>query len=417
VRELRYALVEAREAMIGAIVQDVQRPAAEILPTEILPTAAALAHLETMAPTVLAPRWANRAPFWLLGTRARVERAPWGVVGVIGTWNYPLFLNAVPLAQALAAGNAVVWKPSERTPRFAALFGQILRACGFPAGLVQALPAERDGGALLAAAPIDFLHFTGSSQVGRELAANLGQRMIPSVLELSGCDAVVVLSDADLEMAAHAAWYGCTLNGGRTCMATRRVLVARSVLGDFKQQLANVQAKYGTAHPVVIHDGTDDTTVKFAAEFSLLTFDTIEEARALLAASDSQLTVAIFTAAPPLHRVWARTLRVGTVIFNDVIVPTAHPDTPFGGVGDSGWNVTQGREGLLAFTRPLVIAERTGRFRPHIQTQLEADAAGADITTGALLARHARTWGQRYAGVRQLLRGFRSFGKKPPDDI
>src|SRR5262249_22046278 len=162
-----------------------------------------------------------------------VHRRPWGVVGVIGTWNYPVYLNVVQVAQALVAGNAVLWKPSEHTPRTADLTHRLFLDAGFPPGLFAKLPATPEAGPLLAEAEVDYVVFTGSEAVGRRLAARLGERLVPSTMELSGCDAMFVLDDADVELAAKGAWFGVTLNRGQTCIAVRRIFVQRGRYSSF----------------------------------------------------------------------------------------------------------------------------------------------------------------------------------------
>src|SRR5213079_2150040 len=109
-------------------------------------------YLEQDARRLLKPRRVRGKfrPTWLFGSRDAVHRRPWGVVGVIGTWNYPLYLNAGQLAQALVAGNGVLWKPSENAPLTAALTHRLFAAAGFPPGLVQLLPGTREAGPRLA---------------------------------------------------------------------------------------------------------------------------------------------------------------------------------------------------------------------------------------------------------------------------
>src|SRR5215831_5795596 len=123
VRRLRALLVERADDLSAAVNADIGRPPVEVLGTELLPTAAALKFLEQKATRLLAPQtlgWWLR-PTWLMGSRDAVHRRPWGVVGIIGTWNYPIYLNAVQAAQAFVAGNAVAWKPSENASRTADL--------------------------------------------------------------------------------------------------------------------------------------------------------------------------------------------------------------------------------------------------------------------------------------------------------
>src|SRR5436190_537400 len=129
VRELRHLLVERADEIYAAIEADIGRPSVEVLATELLPTTAALKYLEQDAARLLKPRRISGRfrPTWLLGSRDAIHRRPWGVVGVIGTWNYPVYLNVVQVAQATTAGNGVLWKPSENVPRTADLTYHLFR--------------------------------------------------------------------------------------------------------------------------------------------------------------------------------------------------------------------------------------------------------------------------------------------------
>ncbi len=235
IRRLRHLLTENAEHLCLAVTQDIGRPAADVLATDVIPTADALRFLERQARTILRPRRVpgSLRPWWLFGEREVIHRRPIGIVGVIGTWNYPILLNAITIAQALTAGNGVIWKPSELVPGFADELYELYIQSGFPADLFVKLPTEREWGARLVEADIDHVVFTGSANVGRKVAARLGERLIPSTLELSGCDAMFVLDDADVGLAAHAAWYGAMLNVGQTCLAVRRAFVHRQCYSAF----------------------------------------------------------------------------------------------------------------------------------------------------------------------------------------
>lgn len=444
VRELRYLFVERADALTTAVEADVNRPPCEVAATDLLPTAAACKFLLTDAERILRPRRVGRRPLWLMGCRDTVHRRPHGIVGVIGTWNYPIFLNAVPIAQALVAGNGVLWKPSELAPRTAKVLHDLLLRAGVPADLFVRLPATRESGPELAEADIDFLHFTGSNAVGQKLAARLGERLIPSVLELSGVDAVFVLADANVTLAARSAWYGATLNGGQTCLACRRVFVHRDVYERFVAELrplveaapparlvspgqamqaaefigeaeANglevIRAKqYGSGSPTaaVIGDVAGlriGREASFAPVLAVTAFSGESELLNLDARCPFGLAASVFTAEPATADRIAAKLRVGSVVVNDVIVPTAHPATPFGGRRRSGWGVTQGEEGLLAMTAPQVVTRRAGRFRPHVDSHLNADPAAGDVARGLLSMSHGRTLWQRWRGLRQMVGG------------
>jgi acyl-CoA reductase-like NAD-dependent aldehyde dehydrogenase len=424
VREFRHLLVERCDAITAAVAADLGRPPGEVIATDVLPTAAAAKFLERHAERILKPRKVGWRPMWLMGCRDVVYRRPHGVVGVIGTWNYPLFLNAVPVLHAVAAGNAVLWKPSENAPQFAAVLTTLLRDAGFPPDLIVPLPATREAGPLLAEADVDFVHFTGSDPVGRKLAARLGERLIPSALELSGCDALFVLDDADVELAARAAWYGATLNRGRTCMAVRRAFVQRGVWEGFVRSIVPLapggeglgvrgQTSGGLMlNPAPDHPALHEST--FATRLAVVPFDTLDDALRLHAECNFRLTASVFTRDTAAARDLAARLPVGCVTINDVIVPTAHPGTPFGGRRSSGWGVTQGDEGLLQMTVPQAVTVRSGKFRPHIDTELNADPAGGDVTAGMLRMTHGRTLGQRWRGLWMMVSGTRRFGKLPP---
>ena len=462
IRKLRHLIVEHTDEICAAIEADIGRPAVEVVGTELLPAAAALKFLEREAARVLKPRrigWRLR-PTWLLGCRDIVHRRPWGVVGIIGTWNYPIYLNVGQIAQALVAGNGVLWKPSENAPRTADLTHRLFLDAGFPSALFARLPATREGGSQLAEAEVDHVVFTGSDRVGRVLAARLGERLIPSTLELSGCDAMFVLEDANLAMAAKAAWFGLVLNRGQTCIAVRRIFVHRSRAVAFadalrpfldaakplplvtsgqvdqaKRLIDDAEKKGATLLregeapaepwlaarqeprppdsilPTILLDATANMAICREASFApiacIIPFDTIDNAVSLAAQSPYGLSASIFTDDLNVAEQLAARIPSGSVVINDVIAATAHPATPFGGRGASGWGVTQGPEGLLAMTVPQVVTVRKGTFRPHLDETTSPDPATWDILHGLLRATHGRGFRDWIGGIRELIRGIR----------
>lgn len=192
VRNLRRQLVDRLDLLTEAVRRDVNREHSEVTATDILPSAAACKFLEKRAERLLKPTRIGDRPTWLIGSRDTLHRRPHGIVGLIATWNYPIFLTLVPMLQALVAGNVVLWKPSEHAPRTTDILLSLLTEAGFPTDSVLTVEATRDAGPRLLEADIDFLHFTGSNSVGRTIAARLGKRLIPSTLELSGVDALVL---------------------------------------------------------------------------------------------------------------------------------------------------------------------------------------------------------------------------------
>jgi acyl-CoA reductase-like NAD-dependent aldehyde dehydrogenase len=446
IHKLRNALVSEYPKLCAAVQQDLGKPSAETMAGEILSLAAACKFVERRAPGLLKPRkvplWDR--PVWLMGQKDYVHRRPRGLVGIIGTWNFPLFLNGVQIVQALAAGNAVLWKPSEVAPASAAALWDWLQTAELPEGLLACLPATREAGKQLADADVDHVIFTGHANTGRLLAEHLGKRLISSTLELSGCDAQYVLDDADAAMAAKAAWFGSTINHGQTCIAVRRAFVDRKIYQNFldvlrplaeaatpmklampsqaaqAEQLIKEATSRGAKlladtngnqengfHPAVLMDVAPDMTIcrkdSFAPIMAVIPFDRLDDAVSTSLQCDYNLGASVFTAEPRRAYAVADELRVGMVTVNDVIAPTAHPATPFGGTKLSGWGVTQGAEGLLEMTVPQVVSLRKGKFRPHYDPPGSTKMTSEKTLSALLQWSHGATWWQRLKGFFRLL--------------
>jgi aldehyde dehydrogenase (NAD+) len=163
--------------------------------------------------------------------------------------------------------------------------------------------------------------------------------------------------------------------------------------------------------PTLILNAPPDLAACREASFAPLTtvawFDALDHAVRMHAASPFGLAAAVFTPDPAAAAELAGRLPVGMVVVNDVIAPTAHPATPFGGRKASGWGSTQGAEGLLGMTVPQVVTVRTGTFRPHVDAFLAGDPAAGDVARGLLRFTHARRLRDRLGGLRQLVNGLR----------
>ena len=452
VRRFRHLLAEGWEQLALTVTQDVLRPTDEVLASDVLPTADACLFLERNARAILRPRRIPRSqrPLWLFGSKDAVHRRPHGIVGLIGTWNYPIFLNAVPIVQALTAGNGVLWKPSELTPTVGAALHDLFLQAGFPADLLIRLPATREAGPELAEAAIDHVVFVGSADVGRKLARRLGERLVSSTLELSGCDAMIVAEDANLPLAAKGAWFGATLNRGQTCLASRRIFVARSRYAEFLDLLRPLSAstesqplmlwpqaeqaeRLVTAaleggakllHPEAVPKAEDDPPrfprtfvidarpemaicreASFAPIAAVIPFERLADVVLAQAECPYALAVSIFMGNRSQALRLAESFEAGMIAINDLLAPTAHPATPFGGRGASGWGVTQGKEGLLEMTVPQVITHRGFTYRPHFAAADGTPPATTQMLKGMLLWCHGKRWRQRWSGFWQMLRG------------
>jgi acyl-CoA reductase-like NAD-dependent aldehyde dehydrogenase len=172
--------------------------------------------------------------------KALVRSAPRGVVCVIAPWNFPFELAMTPAITALAAGNAVMVKPTSSAPMVGELIEQLFQEAfrDFP-GLVQVVHGPGRLGSVVATAEgVDFVVFTGSTAVGRRLQADLAPLLRPSLLELGGCDPMIVCEDANLERAANAAVFGRFCNNGQVCAAVKRVYVNAAVARPFLERVS-----------------------------------------------------------------------------------------------------------------------------------------------------------------------------------
>ncbi len=379
-RDLRHLIAANATELASAAAAVSGRPLAEKLASEVLPLADACRWLERRTARVLAPRRRGKEgrPFWMRGMSFEVQRQPFGVVLVIGPANYPLFLPAVQTLHALAAGNAVLLKPAPRTHRVASAFAELARSAGLSRGLLSILPVSVESARAAIAGGVDKVIFTGSSENGRDVLGRLAAANTPAVMELSGEDAVLVLEDADLDLVIRALGFGRRWNGGDTCIAPRRLFVVESVADELLARLsrADIPPLLFRRAPDGLAAAQDATAAHFAIGVSIFSRD-ISKACAL-----------------------AARMKSGFVLINDLIVPTADPRMPFGGVKASGFGVTRGDEGLLEMTFPHVVAVRRGKWRPHFD---EFGAHAAQLFSSYILAAHGKGR-RRIVAFRELAR-------------
>ncbi|MBA4031945.1 MAG: hypothetical protein C0478_13790, partial [Planctomyces sp.] len=200
-RTLRHLLVE-RQDQLAAAIELPQRKPEETLVAEILPLAEACRFLEKTATSLLKSRRlsATGQPLWMPGARLTEVRQPRGVVLVVGPSNYPLLLPGVQIVQALVSGNAVLLKPGRLASRISRLLVELLVEAGVPPGLVQVTSESHDEIATAIRQRPDYVVLTGSTAAGKIVAGLAAEQLIPCALELSGCDAMYLLPDADLAL-------------------------------------------------------------------------------------------------------------------------------------------------------------------------------------------------------------------------
>jgi aldehyde dehydrogenase (NAD+) len=409
----RALLVEHEPALTDAIRTDIHKEPWETLTQEFMPTLAAIRWHERNAPRLLRTRRVRGAPWWALGQRHVAVQRPVGRVLIIATWNYPLQLLAVQMVQAVLAGNRVVVKPSERAPRSQRLIVELARRALVETGSAREIIASTEatraaGRDVLERERFDHVVFTGSTEVGRQIAAACARTLTPTTLELSGRDSAIVLADAPLELAARTLWHALAMNAGQTCMAPRRILVEEAAYRGFLAHLRPLAAAArpvrladaamaercaelvrsavaaggrplsgvvedaagGALRPQAVVDGPRDHPLVegrlFGPVVAVLPVRDLADAVAIHRASGQFLAASVFTARP--ERVLGTpelldALGAGVVTINDGIVPTGHPAVSIEGRGESGWGASRGAAGLLALSRTVHVSTTSLRVR------------------------------------------------------
>jgi acyl-CoA reductase-like NAD-dependent aldehyde dehydrogenase len=377
----------------------------------MLESALAIDHLSWAASHAEKVLKRRKVPSGLLmaNQAAYVEYRPLGVVGVIGPWNYPVFTPMGSIAYALAAGNAVVFKPSEYTPGVGEwLAHTFLESVGRP--VLQVVTGFGETGAALCTAGVGKIAFTGSTATGKKVMAACAETLTPVVIEAGGKDALLVDHDADIEAAADAALWGACANAGQTCTGVERIYVHERVYDDFLAELVDkakdLRAYDGPDSPIgpitmpsqldvirkhiqdaldrggrAVLGGVDAVGERFVQPTILVdvpedslavqeeTFGPtvtvakvrdMDEAIERTNATRYGLASTVFSKERGMEL--ASRIRSGMTAVNGVITFAGVPSLPFGGVGDSGFGRIHGPDGLKEFTYAKAIARQ--RFKP-----------------------------------------------------
>ena len=404
-REFQHRLHQKKSAIAEAITREAGKPVAEALTTEVLVVLDAARFLIASAHRLLRD---EAVPHGNLATKlksGRLVREPYGVVGIISPWNYPFSIPATETLAALVAGNAVVLKPSELTPLAALELQSLLLAAGVPEDVFQVVVGDGAAGSALVHASIDKLVFTGSVATGKRIAAVAAERLLPVVLELGGKDPMLVLDDADVDVASSAAVWGAFVNAGQACLSVERCYVHRSLYQTFlnacvektkklrvgngidaqtdvgpmihERQLRIVEAHIEDARsrgarilaggarmrevganfyaPTVLADVTHEMRVMreetFGPVLPVMVVDTDDEAVQLANDSEYGLAASVWTRDRARGERLARRIQAGTVMVNDAISCFGISEAPHGGVKASGVGRTHGRFGLEEMVR------------------------------------------------------------------
>ena len=398
----RKALANHAEELADLLHRENGKPEIEAY-SEVMMALSHLKHAIERAEAALAPRRVSSG--MLANFRSTISYHPMGVIGVIGPWNYPMFTPMGSIAYALAAGNAVVFKPSELTPLLAVKIAEIAAKTFALPNLFQVVTGAGATGAALAKSAVDKIAFTGSAATGKRVMMAAAERLTPVLLELGGKDPMIVAEDADIEKAAEACVFGALTNSGQACISVERVYVADAIHDKFVDEVVkNVRAlKVGgddgdigamtsPAQVAIVKDHLEDAIKKgakvhtggpdaisgnyiqptvltdvehgmkvmsdetFGPVIPIKRVSSLDEAVKL--ANDTTFGLGSSVFGGKAARSIAGKLRAGMTAINSVMAFSGIPSLPFGGVGDSGFGRIHGDEGIREFTRVKSTAEQ-----------------------------------------------------------
>ncbi len=413
-RRLAQLLIAERDALARVINAESGKPLLEAVLSDVMIAADAARFCAENAAAVLSPQPIPHDNPAMRLKRGELTFAPLGVIGIISPWNYPLSLPACQAVAALATGNAVVIKSSELTPQTVFELERLIAAALDAEGLTaqprpfQVVTGTGATGQALIASGIDKLIFTGSVHTGRRVALHAAERLVPVILELGGKDAMIVLDDADVDVASSAAVWGSMMNAGQTCLSVERCYVHRKLYSAFvalcREKISRLQVGNGADPstdvgplisakqlqivasqveeartqganiliggtpladfgpnfyaPTLITDVQPTTRLMreetFGPILPVLPFDTDEEALHLANASDFGLGASVWGKTAHATAV-ARRVRAGSVLVNDLISGFAVSAAPHGGLKKSGIGRTHGVLGMRELVAPIYL--------------------------------------------------------------
>ena len=410
-RRLRDAIRARKGELCDALQGDFGKHPTETELTELLPVLEELSVAIRDLPRWMRPRRVA-TPLPLLGSRSRVVHEAKGLVLVLSPWNYPFLLALGPIVSALSAGNCVILRPSEKTPRTGRFIHDLL-ASVFPEGEVAVILGDRAVADALLDLPFDHVFFTGSAAVGRKVMTCAARHLASVTLELGGKSPAIVDGTADVETAAARIAWGKFINAGQTCVAPDYVLVHASIAPALEAALRRaVERSYGPTEearlesrdlaclidaascarleravretvalgarlvaggraeaaarrmaPTILADVPAGSPIMaeeiFGPVLPLVPFRELEEAIAFVRARGKPLAMYVFSqAGANVARILAETTAGGTCV-NNAVVHLANPHLPFGGVGESGMGHYHGRHGFDALSHARGVLRQT----------------------------------------------------------
>jgi aldehyde dehydrogenase (NAD+) len=403
-------MCEEREGEISdALTQDLGRSTFEAWLGDIASTKAEAVFARKNFRKWMKPR-RQSLPLAQMPGRAWVQYDPLGVVLVIGPWNYPFFLCMSPVVAAIAAGNAVVVKPSELAPATSALMARLVPLY-LDTEAVRVVEGAADVTQDLMSQGFDHALFTGGTEIGRKIMAAAAPTLTPVTLELGGKSPVLVLPDADLDVTARRIAWTKLLNSGQTCIAPDYILADRSIAKELTDKIVATIAKFradqkdpslrivnerqfdrlvsilsateGTVvtgggsdratlsiEPTVVVDpGPDDSVMAdeiFGPILPIITVGSTDEAVAFVNARPKPLALYVFTSSQQKGRDLVDRMPSGGAVINHIAMHCLVPQLPFGGVGASGMGAYHGQWGFEALSHRRAVLSKPAKPDPGL---------------------------------------------------
>jgi succinate-semialdehyde dehydrogenase/glutarate-semialdehyde dehydrogenase len=399
--DARQYVLDHLEEIVEVIYKETGKPRTEALSSDVMAVLDLMTYYAKNTEKLLRSERIPLGKYSLMGRSSYVNYKPLGVIGIISPWNFPFAIPVGEVVMALMIGNTVVLKPSEYTPLVGLKIGEIFQAVGLPEGVLNVVPGDGTTGAALAEANVKKIFFTGSVATGRRVMMAAAKNLTPVVLELGGKDPMIVCRDADVDVAASAAVWGAFANAGQICASIERCYVDEAIADEFitkvvektqrlrqgppermdtdigslsnERQLQVVEEQVGDAiargatvlcggdrnrelggyyfQPTVLtnidHSFSIMRDETFGPVLPIMTFKT--EAEAIRLANDSPygLTASVWTTDVARGKRVAAQLEAGTIMINECAYTHALPQTPWGGVKQSGVGRTHSKWGLM----------------------------------------------------------------------
>jgi acyl-CoA reductase-like NAD-dependent aldehyde dehydrogenase len=409
---LKSRILSRADEIADVVRRECGKPTEEALLAEVLPNADLVDYWAVSIEELMAPTPLELDPISFPGKTAQTVLEPRGVVGLITPWNYPIAIPLRTILPALAAGNAVVFKPSEITARSGALVASLFDGL-LPEGVFTLVQGGADVGQALVTGGVDVVVFTGSVATGRRIAVACAEQLIPCSLELGGKDAAIVFDDADVERTARGLVWGAFTNAGQSCASIERVYAHEKVAAKLtnriveltqelrpgrdtavlttSRQAAIVRRHVGEAveggaeilagalpddeerldiPPIVVRVQDDDCALMkeetFGPVLPIFAVESVDEAVDRVNRSAFGLTTSLWTRRYPEAHEVVKKLKSGVVTINNHGFTAAIPQAPWTGTGDSGFGVTNGPHALAELTRPRFVLEDRNRAKSEL---------------------------------------------------